>query len=138
MKKIVSFSSFKKYAEKYQPFPWEVNIDTPQEDIRGKHSVLISIVRYWHVLNYLRTIHDRNELNSILDVGSYPGSFLKIIRYFFGKDVKYYGLGLGFTSEFKQEIEKLGGSVFETELDPAFVNPKPVFDWPFSRLLRDT
>lgn len=132
MKSLLSFKAFKKFAHDYQPFPWEINLDTPQKDIRGKHSVLISIVRYWYVLNCLFKLYHADELSSVLDIGSYPGNFLKIIRSFFGKNVNYFGIGLGFSSTYKQEIDKLGGIVFETELDPTFVKPKAVLDWPFS------
>ena len=132
MKTSTTIESFKKFASEYDSFPWELNEDNNQKDIRGKHSVLVSLVRYWYVLRYLETLASQGKLRSVMDIGSYPGSFIKIIRHFFGLGVAYIGVGLGFSVEYKTEMERLGGTLFETELDPEFIHPKVVREWPFS------
>lgn len=134
MKNNISIESFKKYAEEYIPFRWELNEDSHQKDVRGKHSVLISLIRYWYVLGYLDSVSRAGQLRSVMDIGSYPGSFIKILRKFFGKEIEYVGIGLGFSDEYKSEMEKLKGKIFETELDPEFIQPKQVKDWPFSNI----
>ena len=47
----VSFADFCAYAESYAPFRWELGdqSDFLPEDVRGKHSVLVSLVRFWLV-----------------------------------------------------------------------------------------
>lgn len=132
MKISTSIESFRQFAAEYEPFPWELNEDTHQKDVRGKHSVLVSLVRYWYVLGYLETLASQGKLRSVMDIGSYPGSFIKIIRHYFGQGVAYIGIGLGFSAGYKTEMEKLGGTLFETELDPEFIQPKEVREWPFS------
>lgn len=134
MKNNTSIEAFKKFAEGYEPYPWELNEDTSQKDIRGKHSVLVSLIRYWYVLRYLESLAKCGQLRSVIDIGSYPGSFLKILRHFFGPDMAYFGVGLGFSDEYKSEMSKLNGALFETELDPEFIQPKTVHDWPFSNI----
>ncbi len=132
MLKNTSIESFKRFAEGYIPFPWEINEDTHHNDVRGKHSVLVSFIRYWFVLGYLESMAKSGHLTSVIDIGSYPGSFIKILRHFFGPDVAYAGVGLGFSDEYKAEMARLHGELFETELDPQFIQPKTVRDWPFS------
>ncbi|MEI6300049.1 MAG: methyltransferase domain-containing protein [Betaproteobacteria bacterium] len=132
MKSKTSLEAFTSFAEAYSPFPWECNETSHQDDIRGKHGVLISLVRYWQVVGCLESIAANTPLSSVMDIGSYPGSFIKIIRKFLGNDVEYAGIGLGFSDEYKSEMHKLGGKLFETELDPDFIQAKLVRDWPFS------
>ena len=129
-----NIESFKRFAEGYTPFPWELNEGSHQKDTRGKHSVLVSLIRYWCVLGYLKPLSNRGQLTSVIDIGSYPGSFIKILRHFFGPEVAYAGVGLGFSDEYKSEMAKLDGKLFETELDPEFIQPKTVRDWPFSNI----
>ena len=132
--KRVDFDSFTKFAEEYVPFEWEVNCDTHQEDFRGKHSVLINLVRYYNAVQYVQAGFQSDRLRSVLDVGSYPGCFLKILRRFFGEDIEYTGIGLGFSDEYTSTMEKLGARLFATELDPDFIEAKPVKDWPVSNV----
>ena len=134
MEDNLNIGSFSKFAEEYAPFEWEMNEDAYQEDIRGKHSILISFIRYLYVLRYVSSSFQNDQLRSVMDVGAYPGSFLKIIRSFLGKDVEYIGVGLGFSEEYSAVMEKLGAKLFSTELDPDFIEPKIVKDWPFSNI----
>lgn len=134
MKNNVSIESFTKYAEEYIPFSWELNEESHQKDIRGKHSVLVSLIRYWYVLGYLESMSRNGQLRSVMDIGSYPGSFIKILRKFFGKEVEYVGIGLGFSEEYTSKMETFNAKLFETEIDPDFIQPKPVKDWPFSNI----
>ena len=45
MEDNLNIGSFSKFAEEYAPFEWEMNEDAYQEDIRGKHSILITRVQ---------------------------------------------------------------------------------------------
>lgn len=130
----ISFEKFKRFAVNYTPFPWELNEDDHQKDIKGKHSVLVSLVRYWHVLSYLNALASQGALHSVIDIGSYPGSFIKIIRHFFGQSIAYFGVGLGFSAEYENEMKQLSGELFETELDPEFICAKKVNNWPYSNI----
>ena len=39
-------SNFKKFAEEYNSFPWEVDHKTDRADVRGKSNLVISFKRY--------------------------------------------------------------------------------------------
>ncbi len=132
--KPVDLDSFLKFAEEYVPFEWEINHDTYQADFRGKHSVLINLIRYWYAVQYVQAGFQNDRLRSVVDVGSYPGCFLKILRRFCGEDIEYTGIGLGFSDEYTSTMEKLGARLFATELDPDFIEPKVVKDWPVSNV----
>ncbi len=134
MKTPVDIESFARFVEAYVPFAWDTNEDNHQEDIRGKHSVLINFIRYWHIVRYVQSNFQKDRLRSILDIGPYPGSMIKILKTFVGEDLEYIGIGLGFSDDYASEMAKLGGKLFATELDPEFVEPKTVRDWPFSNV----
>lgn len=126
--------SFKRFAEGYIPFPWEINHDTHQADFRGKHSVLINLIRYLYAVQYVQLGFRSDRLRSVVDVGSYPGCFLQIMRTFCGADIEYTGIGLGFSEEYTATMQRLGARLFETEMDPEFIEPNVVRDWPVSNV----
>jgi SAM-dependent methyltransferase len=125
-----SLEEFKRFAAAYQPFPWEISGDDAYKpaDMRGKHAVLISLVRFWRVIAAIR--QSCPEFRSIIDVGPYPGAMLKMLRHFFSQDFSYLGVGLGFSGEYRQAMAALGGECFETELDPDFVVASETREWP--------
>lgn len=128
----IDIETFAKFVEAYVPFAWDTNEDNFQEDIRGKHSALINFMRYWHVVRYVQSHCREDRLRTVMDIGPFPGSMIKILRTFFGQDLEYIGIGLGFSEDYAAEMAKLGGKLFATELDPEFVEPQMVRDWPFA------
>jgi SAM-dependent methyltransferase len=126
----LALEDFIRYAETYEPFPWEVSDDHKFQaaDIKGKHSVLINLVRFWKIVNALReTVPD---FRNVVDVGPFPGSMIKILRHHFSQDFNYWAVGLGLSEDYCRAMEGLGGSCFETELDPEFVAAASVHTWP--------
>lgn len=113
-------SNFKKYAEEYNPFPWEVDNRTDRTDVRGKTNVVISFKRYSKVVEYIKSGFPEIKSLSIADLGAYPGTWLKIIRDYLKISGSYCAVGLGFSDDFKNAINSLSGDYFETELDPDF------------------
>lgn len=130
MNEPISFSDFCAYAEGYTPFRWELGdqSDFLPEDVRGKHSVLVSLVRFWLVANAVRKASP--DFSTIVDVGAYPGAMIKILRHYFPQAFEYWAVGLGMSEEYRTEMQKLGGTCFETEIDPGFVAPAPAHAWP--------
>jgi hypothetical protein len=55
---------------------------------------------------------------------------LQLLRKFFGSQFTYLGIGLGFSEEYRVEMQKLGAEVFATELDPDFFEAKECLAWP--------
>jgi hypothetical protein len=77
-------------------------------------------------------IYSHKKFNSILDIGPYPGAFAKMIRDFFGPNVRYLSVGLGLSEQYKKAIEELNGKCIESELDPDFIGSKSTTEWPFN------
>jgi len=132
--KEVDFGHLKTFAQEYVPFEWEIDRETHQEDFRGKHSVLINLVRYWQAIQHVQAAFQNDPLRSVVDVGSYPGCFLKILRHFCSNDIRYTGIGLGFSEAYMTTMEALGARLFATELDPDFPEAKEPRDWPVSNI----
>jgi hypothetical protein len=128
--RIMTLHDFERYAQSYAPFPWENSAEDAFQaaDIKGKHSVLVSLVRFWKVVSAIREYCP--QFTTIVDVGPYPGTMIKLLRDFFARDFEYWGIGLGLSDDYRSEMEKLGGHCFDTELDPSFPNAAPVFEWP--------
>ena len=112
--------NFKKFAEEYKPFPWEVDYKTERVDVRGKTNVVMNYKRYLKVVNYIDSYFQEIKNLSIVDVGAYPGNWLKIIRDYLKISGRYCAVGLGFSDDFKSAINSLAGDYYETELDPDF------------------
>ena len=126
---MISLEDFVRYTETYTPFPWEIADDGFQAaDMKGKHSVLINLVRFWKIVNAVR--ESVPLFRNVVDVGPFPGAMIKILHHYFSQDFKYWAVGLGLSEGYCRAMEDLGGSCFETELDPEFIEPEPVRTWP--------
>jgi SAM-dependent methyltransferase len=125
-----SLETFARYAATYEPFPWEnaEEGDFQAADVKGKHAVLVSLVRFWKVMASLK--EHCPDFQTIVDVGPYPGSMMKMLKHFFPQHFEYWGVGLGFTAEYRTAMARLGGECFETELDPDFATASDVKPWP--------
>ena len=121
---------FERYAATYVPFPWEITAadEFKPDDVKGKHAVLVSLVRFWKVMQAIRSACP--QFRTIVDVGPYPGSMAKVLRHFFPHDFKYWAIGLGLSEEYRGEMQKLGGECFESEVDPAFGGTSEPREWP--------
>lgn len=124
----VTASEYKRYVENYIPFPWDSNENDPRADIRGKHNILMSYMRFYKIVQYIQLI--TAPINSVVDVGPYPGSLVSILRDLLGSDAEYCGIGLGFSDEYKEQMDRLNASLFETDIDPEFVDAKECKEWP--------
>lgn len=121
---------FKEYVENYEPFPWDRRENVPFPEFRGKHSLLISFIRYYKVLEYIQSCCSDKLPASIVDVGPFPGIMVQLIKNFVGEDIEYMGVGLHFSDEYSKTMEKLGARLFSTDIDPDFIEAKECKEWP--------
>jgi SAM-dependent methyltransferase len=120
------YGSFAQYAENFKPFSWDSYQNDFRPAFRGKNELIISFYRYYKVMCEIRNIR-LNERSCVVDYGVYPGVIPKLFRDFFPEhNIKYYGIGLGFTQPFVESMEKIGIKLIETELDPFYIKPKQV------------
>lgn len=125
-----TLEEFERYAQSYAPFPWEISEDDAFQaaDIKGKHSVLVSLVRFCKVIAAIR--ENCPDFAVIVDVGPYPGAMIKLSRHYFRQDFTYWAIGLGLSDAYRKAMGALDGKCFETELDPSFSNAAEVREWP--------
>jgi SAM-dependent methyltransferase len=102
---------FKSFVQSYQPFPFEMETDR-ESHYEGTHFLHVNAYRYWRILKLL---HSSQQLGSLLDVGCYPGTFLRCVNHFFPA-VKQYGIGLGMGEEFRRSLPQ--ATLFSVNLDP--------------------
>jgi SAM-dependent methyltransferase len=127
---VLTEKTFKEYTQNYEPFKWDRHENDYRSDIYNKHSVLISHVRYFTVLQYIQSIKSYDTIRTLVDVGPYPGNMIKLVRDFINKNILYHGIGLNFSDDYCLEMSKLGGKLFETDIDPEFIEAKECKEWP--------
>lgn len=130
MNKLPTLKEFMLYAQSYVPFPWEISGEDAFQaaDVKGKHSVLVSLVRFSKIITALKEACP--DFKTVVDVGPYPGTMIKLLRHYFQQDFNYWAVGLALSPAYCREMEKLGGKCFETELDPDFVDAAETHEWP--------
>ncbi len=121
MKKRLSRNKFYKQLELYQPLKFEKVQAIDLTSYPGApHYALIDRNRFFLlfkcIINNLPLSNAR-----IVDFGTYPGSFLRLLHILRPNDnMTLYGVGLKISLEFVSKImEDCGGIIFEVNLDPA-------------------
>ena len=123
MLKNISTADYKYFVENYVPFAWDKHENDPRTDTSNKHSLLISYKRFNKIVQYIQKINTP-IITSIIDVGTFPGVLASLVRKLFEIDADYLGIGLGFPNEYKEEMSNLNVTIFETDIDPCFIEPK--------------
>jgi SAM-dependent methyltransferase len=123
--------SYEQFVLNYVSLPWENNDDDPRDDIRGKNSFVVSYERFRRVLHALSELRETGPLISFVDVGPFPGNVYFLLRTYFNdpENLRYFGIGLGFSDEYRKFFAELGAQTIETEIDPEFVAAKDVRNW---------
>lgn len=114
--------SFESYITSFEPFPWTIVKDHPNEWLVGNSSVAVNYVRFQLITNALEKLFKSGD--KIFDVGVYPGDIPKVFKEYVSRErpYRYTGVGLGFTDEFTAVMEKLGVDLYECDLDPRINN----------------
>lgn len=87
IQKLLSYKAFlENLLERYEPFPYEVDQNSllygteKQQNWAVRHSK-----RFYHA--YCTCFLHLQEGATVLDVGAYPGSYLKILRLLYGSKI---------------------------------------------------
>ncbi len=123
---------FRKYVENHVPFLWDRHENDARPDTRNKHSLLINFKRYLKVVQYFGFIATQHQSMKLIDVGPYPGVIAKLVKDFGNSQIEYFGVGLNFDNEYQKEMNKLGATLFVTDVDPEFIEAKECKEWPMS------
>jgi len=110
--RTITWSGFRKFVDEYEPFSFEV--------VKGKdlHHLRKNENRMYRMIRSLEKYLTKN--NSICDLGSFPGSFLRVLlHYGEGLDLSLTAAGLLINHGFQDAMNKLGIEVMKVNLDPA-------------------
>lgn len=119
---MVSRKKFYKFICDYIPLNYyeEVDRKDPRFDFNKKpvNYCLINRERFYITLKYALKHFSQAVDLTILDLGAYPGTFLRLLREFSPQN-KLYGAGLNFQEDFIRAIkEKSGADMLLVNLDP--------------------
>lgn len=100
------------------PYHWTIVKNHPTQFLNGSHALIIESVRYKLIINkFFKFFSDKKNLN-ILDIGVYPGCIPQILSKTNTVSYNYYGVGMEFEKDFIKEMEKIGVTLSEADLDP--------------------
>jgi SAM-dependent methyltransferase len=111
-------NSFKSYIEASTPLPWVIIDDHPTEWLIGNDARTMNLVGYGLIIDTVKKYFPFN--GKVLDVGVYPGTVPQIFHEYLKipMEQKYYGVGMGFSSEFIKKMQGYGVTLLECDLDP--------------------
>ena len=123
MKTSFRKKDFYRIIDQYNPSKFEIMGDRLWAKFKRPMNYLVR--NRYRFFTVFRHVIDNFDLNnaSFLDLGPYPGTFLRLLRYLFpSNDLKLYGAGLRASDEFKNFMGKeCKATIYEINLDP--MNP---------------
>jgi len=126
----MKYEKYKEFVLNYEPFDWEINENDFREEFRGKHSFILSFVRFYKVFLHLEKLKDEGLINpKILDVGSFPGNMVKLSNKIFQNISQYCSIGLDLDEKFVDKMKEYKVKCLDTEIDPRFPDSKKVTEW---------
>ena len=123
---------YKKFVINYEPFKWEMEVNPSEfrDNIKDKHSFIISFIRFYKVFLYLEKLKQENLKNpKICDVGAFPGNMVKLSKNIFEKISEYCAIGLDLDKKFTETMKEHNVRCIDTEIDPQFPEPKKTIEW---------
>ena len=113
--------SLQKYLENYKPLPWTIVSEHPTEWLAGNDELVINFVRFRYIMMYIEKYFSFNKhVSQLLDIGVYPGHMPQLFYEYYPKpgNYSYYGVGLGFSDQFKEKMSEFEIELIECDLDP--------------------
>jgi SAM-dependent methyltransferase len=119
---MVNKNKFYNFLFDYKPLVWEeFNEKDPRFELKKKYAnyALKNRYRFYITLKYALR-HFPSEALKILDIGTYPGTWLRILKgYLSDYKVELYGAGLYISPEFiKAMNDKVDAKIMVVNLDP--------------------
>ncbi|MBC7714157.1 MAG: methyltransferase domain-containing protein [Rhizobacter sp.] len=124
--KFSNYQEFKKYIwNNYQPISQEL-ISEDYNYKSGTNWAKLSAPRFFRAL---QTISSVSNAKSFIDVGTYPGSFSRLIKLCLGdSETKIYACGMVKDNEFEENLAKENLIFFNCNLDPDIKTPIDVHE----------
>jgi|TARA_B100001964_G_scaffold244079_1_gene324159 SAM-dependent methyltransferase len=129
----MKYENYKEFVINYKPFDWEVEFNTSEfrENIKGKHSFIVSYIRFYKVFLYLEKLIKEENLKNpkIIDVGAFPGNMVKLNKKIFENISEYCAVGLDLNKKFTEKMKEYNVRCLDTEIDPQFSGAKNIIEW---------
>ena len=125
IQKMLSYKVFlENLLERYEPLPYEVDQNSPlygagkQQNWAVRHSK-----RFYHT--YCTCFPYVQEGATVLDVGAYPGSYLKILRLLYGSKISLIAAGMPVQPSFPSDMKALDVDFIPCDLDDVLLANYP-------------
>jgi SAM-dependent methyltransferase len=127
----MNYSEYKEFVLNNKAFEREIDKSDFRENFKGKHSFIMSFIRFFKVNLYLEKIIKDNNLKNpkIIDVGSFPGNMVLLSNKIFANIPKYFSIGLELEKKFIEKMREYNVRCIDTEIDPQFPESKKIIDW---------
>tara|TARA_Y100000590_G_scaffold237720_1_gene267518 strand:- start:5141 stop:6088 length:948 start_codon:yes stop_codon:yes gene_type:complete len=128
----MKYEKYKEFVINYKPFEWEIDENPSEfrENIKGKHSFIISFIRFYKIFLYLEKLKEENLKNpKIFDVGAFPGGMVVLSKKIFESISEYCAIGLDLNKKFTEKMKEHNVRCINTEIDPNFPEAKKTMDW---------
>lgn len=123
------FFEYKNFVKNYKPFPWEIDKDETRINFKDQHTFELNFIRFYEIFKKLKEVSEIINNPKIIDVGSYPGSMIKLCKHIFESISNYSAIGLDLDKKFIEEIKKFNVDCIDTEIDPNFQNSSTPKEW---------
>lgn len=122
---MLNYNQFLKLlVDQYKPFPYEID--------RSNHLYAINKYQNWATRQSKRFYHTYKTCfpyikpgSTLLDIGAFPGSYLKIMRLIYGSDISLIAAGMPVEPDFPLDMQKLDIPFIPCDLDEAIPTNYP-------------
>lgn len=110
--------------ERYKPFQYEIDYSNPLYEVNKYQNWAVrQSRRFFHT--YEKCLPYTKANASVLDVGSFPGSYLKILQLLYQSDINLIATGMPVVAGFPADLKQLGIQFIPCDLDDALPTPYP-------------
>ena len=114
---------YKEFVINYKPFEWEINLSDFRDYMKGKHSFIINLMRFYKVFLYLEKLKEDNLKNpKIIDVGAFPGNMVILSKRIFENISEYYAIGLDLDKKFVEKMKEYNVNCIRINIIPRWIN----------------
>lgn len=124
-KNKLSYKAFLRLLlDQYEPFTYEIAQNNPlYGNEKHQNSAVRHSKRFYHA--YSTCFGYVKEGATVLDIGAYPGSYLKIMRIIYGSKISLLAAGMPVKKTFPSDLNTLGIDFIACDLDDALPTDYP-------------
>jgi SAM-dependent methyltransferase len=122
---MISYREFlARLRETYEPFSYEIEQHCSLYGRGKKQNWAVRHSKRFYWLYKMMAPYLRDGM-TVLDLGAFPGSYLKIMRLFYGNRLRLIGAGLPVQADFPHDLSTLGIEYYPCDLDKVMMSSYP-------------